>query len=105
MSEHQTERIPIQVTVAQKARITRLARKAGLPVGEFLRRSVDFYIAPEDEKLLAHVLDQVEETLAETRQAVKKTAARVAASNRRIDEMFAANPPPRIDLRLLKKIA
>ncbi|SRR5258708_36697005 len=105
MNELQTQRIPVQVTSAQKARITRLARRAGLPVGEFLRRSVDFYIAPEDEKILAHLLDQVEQTMTAAAAAVDKTCARVAVSNKQIDAMLAANPAPRLDLRLLRKAA
>ncbi|MDB5396738.1 MAG: hypothetical protein JWM91_4244 [Rhodospirillales bacterium] len=38
-----TERITTLMTVPEKSALEKKARKAGVSVGEFVRRSVDFY--------------------------------------------------------------
>jgi chromosomal replication initiation ATPase DnaA len=86
-------RIPVRVTPAQKARIARLAKKAGLPVGEFLRRAADSHISRHDEEVLDGLIAQLDRSTSQTIAAVDQAIAVIDASNRRIDAMLARRRP------------
>jgi hypothetical protein len=83
--------IPVPVTPAQKARITKMARDAGLPIGEFMRRAADSHVSREDEELLDGMFRQLEKSTARTIAAVDRAITIIDASNRRVDAMLAAN--------------
>lgn len=85
-------RIPVLVTPKQKARISRMARQAGLPIGEFMRRAADSHLSPEDEALLEGMIEQLEKSTAKTIAAVDRAICIIDASNRRVDAMLASRP-------------
>lgn len=84
-----TQRIPVLVTSREKAKIARMAKAAGLSLGEYLRRSADSFRPLEEEQLLAGMIDQMVKTTVKASAAIDDAIAYVAASNRRIDEMEA----------------
>jgi hypothetical protein len=82
-----TERIPVLVTVAEKGKIAKTAKAAGLSMGEFLRRAAASFRPVEDEKALEGMMAQMNKTTAQASAAIDKALAFVEASNRRITMM------------------
>lgn len=79
-----TERIPVLVTRQEKESITRMARDAGLSVGEYLRRAAAAFRPEEDEQVLLGMIDQVVKTTARASAAVDQALDFVEASNQRM---------------------
>jgi len=84
-----TERVPVLMTTAEKKRISSKAQKAGVSVGEFLRRAAASFSPEDDNEALAGLLAQVEKSTAAAGQAIDDALAHVEASNRRIALMEA----------------
>ena len=79
-----TERIPVLVTVQEKAQIARMAKAAGVSTGEFLRRAAASFRTPEDQEILEGMIDQMTKTAAQASAAVDDALAFIEASNKRI---------------------
>ena len=79
-----TSRIPVLVTAAQKARIEKMAKAAGVSTSEYIRRAAEAYRPSEDEALLEGLLGQVMKTTARAASELDKTLAFIAASQARI---------------------
>lgn len=82
-----TERIPVLVTVSEKGQIAKMAKDAGLSMGEFLRRAASSYRPSEEDKMLEGMIDQMSKTTAQANAAIDKALAFVEASNKRIVAM------------------
>lgn len=82
-----TERIPVLVSTAEKARIARMAKTAGLSMGEFLRRAAVAFRPSDDDKLLEGMINQMNKTTTQANAAIDKALADVEASNQRIAAM------------------
>jgi hypothetical protein len=82
-----SERIPVLVSTAEKARIARMAKSAGLSMGEFLRRAAAAFRPSDDDKILEGMIDQMNKTTAQANAAIDKALADVEASNKRIAAM------------------
>ncbi|MGL1834055.1 plasmid mobilization protein [Rhodocyclaceae bacterium SMB388] len=80
-----TERIPVLVTPQEKAHIAQMAREANLSMGEYLRRAAAAFRAPEDERLLAGMIEQMLATTARANKAMDEALALVAKSEARIE--------------------
>jgi hypothetical protein len=81
--------IPVPVTLKQKARISKMAKEAGLTIGEFMRRAADSHVSREDEELLEGLIRQLNKSTAKTIATVDQAIAVIDASHRRIDAMLA----------------
>lgn len=79
-----TSRIPILVTAAQKTRIEKMAKAAGMSTSEYIRRAAEAYRPSEDEALLEGLLNQVMKTTAKANSELDKALAFIAASQVRI---------------------
>ena len=64
-----TERVTTLMSVPEKTALELKARKAGVSVGEFVRRSVDFY-DPDEVAALAQLADLAAELARSNREAV-----------------------------------
>jgi len=82
-----TERIPVLVTAAEKGKIAKMAKAAGLSMGEFLRRAASSFRPSEDETVLEGMIDQMGKTTAQASAAIDKALAFVESSNKRIAAM------------------
>ncbi len=82
-----TERIPVLVTATEKGQIAKMAKAAGLSMGEFLRRAAASFRPSEDEKVLEGMMAQMDKTTAQASAAIDKALAFVEASNKRITTM------------------
>lgn len=82
-----TQRIPVLVTAAEKGRIAKMAKDAGLSMGEFLRRAASSFNPSEDDKLLEGMIDQMNKTTAQASAAIDEALEFVEASNKRIAAM------------------
>lgn len=82
-----SERIPVLVSTAEKARIARMAKSAGLSMGEFLRRAAAAFRPSDDDKILEGMIDQMNKTTAQANAAIDQALAEVEASNKRIAVM------------------
>lgn len=82
-----TERIPVLVTPAEKGKIARMAKAAGLSMGEFLRRAAESFRPSEDDKAMMGMIDQMNKTTAQASAAIDNALAFVEASNKRIAAM------------------
>jgi len=87
-----SRRIPVLVTPAQRVRIAKMAKKAGLPIGEFMRRAADSHLSRDDEELLDGMMRQLRKSTVRTIAAADRAIAIIDASNRRIDAMLAGRP-------------
>jgi hypothetical protein len=85
-----TERVPVLMTAAEKKRIARQAQKAGISLGEYLRRAALAFSPEDDNEALAGLLTQVERSTAAASAAIDDALAHIEASNRRIAAMEAA---------------
>ena len=82
-----TKRIHLDVTFAEQKRIAKLARKAGVPTSEFVRRAVMVYCTAQEDPVLEKMLDLLNRSTARANAAVDRALASVEASNKRINEM------------------
>jgi hypothetical protein len=85
-----TERIPVLMTPAEKKRIARDAERAGMSMGEYLRRAAAAFHPDESDAALYGLMVQVERSTAAASSAIDAALAYVEASDRRIAEMEAA---------------
>lgn len=81
-------RIPVLVTEKEKAQIARSAKKAGLSMGEFLRRAAASYNTSEseDEAALLSMIEQMLKATASAEAAIDDAIAFVEESNQRIEQ-------------------
>ncbi|WP_301102982.1 hypothetical protein [Propionivibrio sp.] len=82
-----TERIPVLVTATEKGQIAKMAKAAGLSMGEFLRRAAASFRPGQDDQILEGMIDQMNKTSAQANAAIDKALACVDASNKRIADM------------------
>lgn len=82
-----TQRIPVLVTADEKGQIAKMAKDAGLSMGEFLRRAASSFNPSEDDKLLEGMIDQMNKTTAHASAAIDEALEFVEASNKRIAAM------------------
>jgi len=79
-----TQRIPVLVTAKEKAQIARMAKDAGLSMGEYLRRAAASFHPAEDDKALEAMIEQMAKTTQQASRAIDEALAFIEASNRRI---------------------
>ena len=79
-----TERIPVLVTAKEKAQIAKMARDAGLSMGEYLRRAAASFHPSEDDKALEGMIEQMLKTTKQANRAIDEALAFIEASNQRI---------------------
>jgi hypothetical protein len=84
-----TERIPVLVTAKEKARIARMAKDAGLSMGEYLRRAAASFRPSHEDQALEGMIDQMLKTTEQANRAIDDALAFVEASNRRIAALEA----------------
>ncbi len=82
-----TARIPVLVTEAEKARIVKRAKEAGVSTAEYMRRAAKSFYPSESDGMLEAMIGQMLEATERAEQAIEETLDFVAASNRRIAEM------------------
>jgi hypothetical protein len=82
-----TERIPVLVTATEKGQIAKMAKDAGVSMGEFLRRAASSYRPSEEDRMLDGMIDQMNKTTAQANAAIDEALAFVEASNKRIAAM------------------
>lgn len=82
-----TERIPVLVTPMEKGRIAKMAKAAGVSMGEFLRRAAASYRSSEDDEVLLGMIDQMNKTTARASAAIDAALTFVETSNKRIAAM------------------
>ena len=80
------QRIPVLVTDKEKAQIAKKAKKAGLSMGEYLRRAAASYDTAEDEAALESMIDQMLKATASAEAAIDDAIEFVEDSNQRIAE-------------------
>ena len=86
-----TERIPLLVTPAQKARFTRKAKACKLTVNEFLRRAAERYDPAGADEPLERFIEQVKQSAHEATAALTVALNACIDSNRRIAQMESAH--------------
>lgn len=86
-TQTQTQRIPVLVTATEKDQIAKMARDAGLSMGEFLRRAASAFRPSDDDRILEGMIDQVNKTTAQASTAIDEALTFVEASNERIAAM------------------
>ena len=84
-----TERVPVLMTPAEKKRVVSKAKKAGVAIGEYMRRAVDGYRPMEDDKALEAMIGQMNQATENAEKSIDDTLIFVAESNKRITEMEA----------------
>lgn len=82
-----TERIPVLMTTNEKARIAKMAKDAGLSMGEFLRRAAASFSPSQDDAALEGMIDQMAKTTKAANRALDDALAYVEKSNKRIAAM------------------
>lgn len=82
-----SERITVLLTSAEKERIAKITKAAGLSMGEFLRRAAASYRPSEDDKVLEGMINQMNKTSAQASAAIDEALAFVESSNKRIARM------------------
>jgi hypothetical protein len=86
-----TERIPLLVTSAQKARITKRAKASKLTINEFVRRAAEAYSPSDEDEALMRLVAQVKQTTHEATVALDAALTFCADSNRRIADLEASH--------------
>lgn len=83
-----TERIPVLVTQAEKAKVVELAKSKHISMGELFRRAVfaDHFESEEDKLTLA-MIEQVNKSTARANDAMDDMFKHIEASNKRIAAM------------------
>ena len=84
-----TERIPVLVTVQEKAVIAKMAKESDLSMGEFLRRAAATYRPDEENKILEGMINQMVKSTSQANAAIDNALAFVEDSNKRIAAMEA----------------
>jgi hypothetical protein len=84
-----TERIPVLVTSSEKSRIAKMAKDAGLSMGEFLRRAAASFSPSQDDAAMEGMIDQMVKTTRAANRALDDALAYVEQSNKRINAMEA----------------
>lgn len=84
-----TERIPVLVTINEKSRIAKMAKDAGLSMGEFLRRAAASFSPSQDDAAIEAMIDQMVKTTKAANRALDEALAYVEQSNNRINAMEA----------------
>lgn len=84
-----TERIPVLVTVQEKAVIAKMAKESDLSMGEFLRRAAATFRPDEDNKILEGMINQMIKSTAQANAAIDDALKFVEDSNKRIASMEA----------------
>lgn len=84
-----TERIPVLVTVQEKAVIAKLAKDSDLSMGEFLRRAAATFRPDEESKILEGMINQMIKSTAQANAAIDDALTFVEDSNKRIAAMEA----------------
>lgn len=84
-----TERIPVLVTVQEKAVIAKMAKESDLSMGEFLRRAASAFRPDEESKILEGMINQMVKSSAQANAAIDDALAFVEDSNKRIAAMEA----------------
>lgn len=84
-----TQRIPVLVTTREKSQIAKLAKDAGLSMGEFLRRAAASFSPSQDDAAIAGMIGQMLKTTKVANQALDDALAYVEQSNKRIAAMEA----------------
>lgn len=82
-----TARIPVLVTSAEKARIVKRAKAAGLSTGEYMRRAASSFRLSEDDAALEAMIDQMLKATARADKALEEALRFVSESNKRIAAM------------------
>ncbi len=82
-----TARIPVLMTEAEKARIVKKAREAGVSTSEYIRRAAESFYPSESDEALEAMIEQMLKATERADQAIEETLDFVAASNQRIAEM------------------
>ena len=82
-----TERIPVLVTVSEKAMIAKMGQDAHLSMGEFLRRAASSFRPNEDEAMLEGMIEQMVKATVRASAAIDDALAFVEASSERIAAM------------------
>ena len=82
-----TARVPVLMTNKEKAQITREAKKAGISVGEYLRRAAKSFRPSENDEALEAMIDQMLKATERADQAIEDALAFVESSNQRIAKM------------------
>lgn len=90
------QRIPVLVTATEKALIAKRAKKAGLSVGEYMRRAAESYSTSEDEQALTAMMDQMLKATDRAESAIDDAVAFINASNQRIAEMETKREKARV---------
>lgn len=86
-----TERVPVLMTPGEKKKVVSKAKKAGVAIGEYIRRAIDVYRPSEDEKALEAMIKQMNQATKNAAKSIDETLSFVKASNKRIEEMEAAS--------------
>lgn len=76
--------ITLHVTVEEKRHIARMAKAAGISLGEFIRRAATSYIPLEKGAMLERMTEILNESTARADSAIDDALAYVEASNMRI---------------------
>lgn len=97
-----TERIPVLVTAAEKKRIAKKAKDAGLSMGELLRQAAVSFRPAEDDAALEAMITQMLKSTAAASAALDDAIAYVAQSNKRIAAMEAKHEAARRSRRKSK---
>lgn len=84
-----TQRIPVLVTAAEKARIAKMAKGTGLSMGEFLRRAAASFSPSQDDTAMEGMIGQMLKTTKAANHALDDALAYVEQSNKRIAAMEA----------------
>ena len=84
-----TQRIPVLVTAAEKARIAKMAKGTGLSMGEFLRRAAASFSPSQDDAAIEGMIGQMLKTTKAANRALDDALAYVEQSNKRIAAMEA----------------
>ena len=82
-----SERIPVLLTAAEKGRIVKMSKAAGLSMGEFMRRAAATFRPSEDDKMLEGMITQMNKASAQASAAIDDALEFVEASNKRIARM------------------
>lgn len=82
-----TERIPVLVTKQEKVQIAKLAKEAGLSMGEFLRRGAAAFQSTGDDPILEGMIRQMADSTARASAAMDDAIAFVDASNARMAKL------------------
>lgn len=83
-----TERIPVLVTRAEKAKVVELAKSKHISMGELFRRAVfSDHFDSEEDKLTLAMIEQVNKSTARANTAIDAMFKHIEASNKRIAAM------------------